>query len=142
MSTTAEAEGGAKVSQLHPPVAGDDVEEPTGVVESELAHDTPEEPKAEAEPKPTPPMQVPLPGDFGKTITTEFGGRDPDKSEIRLLGGKMPIEGSFAKGTILDLHVRVKVSGVLGQDTNDDFGETQHTTRRHMAHMISVKRLS
>lgn len=124
------------VTELHPPVAEDAVEEEE--VEPTSTDNDPED----AAPKPTPPMQIPLPGDFGSTITTEFGGRDPDTSEIRLLGGKMPIEGSFAKGTIIDLHVRVKVTGVLGQDTTDDFGETQHTTRRHLAHMISVKRLS
>lgn len=121
-------------STLHevPAPALDDVEEK----DDEL------EPEAVAEPKPTPPMQIPLPGDFGKSITTEFGGRDPDTSEIRLLGGKMPIEGSFAKGTILDLHVRVKVTGILGQDTVDAFGQEESTIRRHMARMISVKRLS
>jgi hypothetical protein len=53
----------------------------------------------------------------------------------------MPIEGSFAKGTVLDLHVRVKVTGVLGQDTVDAFGQEEATTRRHFARMISVKRI-
>lgn len=126
----------SSVTELHPPVATDEPE--TEEEEAPVGGD----PEDAVEPKPTPPMQIPLPGDFGSKITTEFGGRDPDTSEIRLLGGKMPIEGSFAKGTIIDLHVRVKVTGVLGQDTTDDFGETQHTTRRHLAHMLSVKRLS
>jgi hypothetical protein len=121
-----------------------DAAERNGVVESDLAQDTPPEPEADAqeqaEPKPTPPMQIPLPGTW-EGIGTEFGGRQPDTSEIRLLGGKMPIEGSFAKGTILDLHVRVKVTGVLGQDTVDAFGQEESTVRRHHARMISVKRL-
>jgi hypothetical protein len=99
-----------------------------------------DEPQAEAEPKPTPPMQIPLPGDW-RGIGTEFGGRNPDTSEIRLLGGKMPIEGSFAKGTVIDLHVRVKVTGVLGQDTVDAFGQEESTIRRHLARMLSVRKL-
>jgi hypothetical protein len=105
--------------------------------EVELDEELPEEPPAE---KPTPPMQIPLPGDWSG-IGTEFGGRQPDTSEIRLLGGKMPIQGSFPKGTVLDLHVRVKVTGVLGQDTVDAFGQEEATIRRHMARMISVRRL-
>jgi hypothetical protein len=116
----------------------------TGVVDSDLAHDTPAdgEPGQELEPtpKPTPPMQIPLPGEWD-TIGSTFGGREPDTSEIRLLGGKMPIEGSFDKGTVIDLHVRVKVTGVLGQDTVDAFGQEESTIRRHMARMISVRRL-
>lgn len=119
-----------------------------GVQTDDAADDTepeapeePEEPSAElvAEPKPTPPMQIPLPGDW-ETIGDAFGGRAPDTSEIRLLGGKMPIEGSFEKGTVLDLYVRVKVTGVLGQDTVDAFGQEESTIRRHMARIIAVRR--
>lgn len=91
------------------------------------------------EPKPTPPMQIPLPGDWD-IARKEFGGRNADTSEIRLLGGKMPIEGAYPKGTELDLLVRVKVTGVLAQDTVDAWGEPQKTVRRHMARMIEVKR--
>jgi len=91
------------------------------------------------EPKPTPPMQIPLPGDW-KMIETQFGGDPPDRSEIRLLGGKMPIDGSFPKGFEFDIIARVKVTGVLGQDTVDAFGEVGGTVRRHMARLISVRR--
>lgn len=143
--------------------------EEIGVIESDAAHDTEpdyagmsddEREQAVAElvatgqineeqarlrvygepPKPTPPMQIPLPG-LDADITSAFGGRAPDTSEIKLLGGKMPIEGSFPKGTVLDLHVRVKVTGVLGQDTVDAFGQEESTIRRHMARMISVRRI-
>lgn len=99
-----------------------------------------DQPEGEAEPKPTPPMQIPIPG-TETDIGTEFGGRLPESSEIRLLGGKLPIQGSFAKGTVIDLHVRVKVTGVLGQDTVDAFGQEESTVRRHLARMISVKRV-
>lgn len=93
------------------------------------------------EQKPTPPMQIALPGDWD-TISDAFGGAAPESSEIRLLGGKMPIEGSFAKGTEFDILVRVKVTGVLGQDVTDDFGTVTRTVRRHMARMISVRRIN
>lgn len=89
--------------------------------------------------KPTPPMQIPLPGDWD-AISDAFGGSAPTSSEIRLLGGKLPIDGSFAKGSEMDLIIRVKVTGVLGQDTVDAFGQEQGTVRRHMARMISVRR--
>lgn len=130
-----------------PPLETDEPEEGVGVgqrTETDEVTDNDVEAVADVEadeaPKPKPPMQESLPGDFGVS-STEFGGRVPDSSEIRLLGGKMPIEGSFAKGTVLDLHVRVKVTGVLGQDTVDAWGTEQATTRRHMAHMLSVKRI-
>lgn len=113
-------------------------DEPTGVVESDLAEDTENEEQQEI-PKPTPPMQIALPGDWD-TMADGFGGASPDSSEIRLLGGKMPIEGSFPKGAEFDIVVRVKVTGVLGQDFTDDWGNVQRTVRRHMARMISVKR--
>lgn len=98
----------------------------------------PDEPKVE-EPKPPKLLQDALPGDWD-TIASEFGGADPTASEIRLLGGKMPIEGSFDKGTEFDLLVRVRVTGVLGQDVLDDYGRTTRTIRRHMARMVSVRR--
>jgi hypothetical protein len=86
-------------------------------------------------------MQIPLPGTMD-TISASFGGARPTESEIRLLGGKMPLEGSFAKGEEFDVIVRVKVTGVLGQDTVDDWGRTTRTTRRHLARMLSVRRFS
>jgi hypothetical protein len=90
---------------------------------------------------PTPPMQLALDGTM-ETISTAFGGARPTESEIRLLGGKMPINGSFQKGEVLDLLIRVKVTGTGGFDTVDAFGEQQKTTRRHFARMIEVKLLS
>lgn len=84
-------------------------------------------------------LQEALPGDW-ETISSEFGGAIPEFSEIRLLGGKMPIEGSFAKGTEFDVVVRCRVTGVLGLDVTDDYGRTTRTLRRHMARMVSVKR--
>lgn len=130
---------GAHAGTEGPPEGEGDEETPETIEgEAEEESET-EEPVAEA--KPIPPMQIPLPGDWA-TISQEFGGRPPDTSEIRLLGGKMPIEGSFPKGTEMDLLVRVKVTGVLAQDRVDAFGVEEGTVRRHQARLISVKRVN
>jgi len=112
--------------------------EALGAGAQETGDPDPDEPAAE-EPKPPKLLQEALPGDWD-SISSEFGGAEPDTSEIRLLGGKMPIEGAFAKGTEIDLLVRVRVTGVLGQDLEDAYGTRGHTVRRHMARMISVRR--
>ncbi len=93
------------------------------------------------EPKPPKLLQEPLPGDWS-TVSNTFGGDDPTDSEIRLLGGRMPIDGSFEKGTELQLLVTVRVTGVLGQDVLDDWGNTKRTIRRHMARMVDVRRVN
>lgn len=98
-----------------------------------------EEPVVEEAPPPPKLLQDALPGDWD-SISDAFGGAAPEFSEIRLLGGKMPIEGSFAKGTEFDVLVRVRVTGVLGQDVTDDYGRTTKTIRRHMARMVDVRR--
>jgi hypothetical protein len=107
----------------------------------ETGDPNPDEPEAVEEPKPPKLLQEALPG-LEAAISSAFGGSDPEVSEIRLLGGKMPIDGSFPKGTELDLIVRVRVTGVLGQDLEDAYGTKKHTVRRHFARMISVRRVS
>lgn len=92
------------------------------------------------EPKPPKLLQEPLPG-LEATISHAFGGAEPDRSEIRLLGGKMPLEGSYPKGTEIDLLVRVRITGVLGQDLEDAYGTRGGTVRRHMARMVAVRRV-
>lgn len=130
----ARADGDGESAPPAPEAEAPDPEAPAAAPEAEAE-------KPPEEPKPTPPMQIPLPGDW-EAIGGEFGGRQPDRSEIRLLGGKMPIDGSFDKGTEFDILVRVKVTGVLGQDTVDAFGTEEGTVRRHFARMISVRRVN
>jgi hypothetical protein len=168
---TSRRRGRSKDTDERQPGEGESgTDDATGVVESDLAEDTgpdyaamsdDEREQAVAElvaagqvtedqarervygevPKPTPPMQIPLPGEWD-TISDAFGGRAPESSEIRLLGGKMPIEGSFPKGAEFDVLVRVKVTGVLGQDVTDEWGTVERTVRRHQARMISVQRVN
>lgn len=87
------------------------------------------------------PMQIPLPGTI-ETISSSFGGAKPTSSEMRLLGGKMPIEGQFSKGDVVVLAVEVKITSVEGVDVTDDWGAVERTIRRHKGRMISVRRAS
>lgn len=117
-----------------------DTEPPAGKSIDDMVADG-EVDEDDVEPKPLPPMKQSIPG-TQQTISSSFGGTRPSRSEIRLLGGKLPIDGSFAKGEEVILMVRVKVSGVLGQDVLNDWGASTETIRRHMARMIEVRRLT
>lgn len=99
------------------------------------------EPEAAAEPPKPKLLQEPIPGVW-EAISSDFGGAAPDRSEIRLLGGKMPIDGSFPKGTEIDLLVRVRITGTLGQDLEDAYGTRGGTVRRHFARMIRVQKVN
>lgn len=90
---------------------------------------------------PVAPMQIPIPGSI-ESISSSFGGQKPTSSEMRLLGGKMPIEGQFSKGDTVLLLVEAKVTAVEGVDFTDDWGTIERTARRHKARMISVRRAS
>jgi hypothetical protein len=123
-----------------------DVEEESGVesgAEPLGAGADEAEPEAEEmpveEPKPPRLLQEPLPGDWTE-ISGEFGGDAPTVSEIRLMGGSLPIEGSFTKGTELQLLVTVRVSEVHGVDVLDGWGNSKRTIRRHRARLTSVRR--
>lgn len=89
--------------------------------------------------KPTPPMQMPLPG-TAENISLSAGGQKPTSSEARLLGGSMPLEGQFAKGDVVMLLVEAKVGAVEFIDATDEWGKVQRTSRRHKLRMLSVKR--
>lgn len=89
--------------------------------------------------KPTPPMQLPLQG-TRDTIPQSWGGAKATSSEMRLMGGKQPIEGAFDKGEIVTLIVEAKVFHVGGVDFTDDWGTVTKTVRRHHARIISCSR--
>lgn len=119
--------------------AGKSVEELAEEREQALANgETPagEEP---AEEKPVPPMQLPLMG-TRDTILQSFGGQKATSSEMRLMGGKQPIEGQFEKGEVIELIVKAKVFMVAGVDSTDDWGNVQKTVRRHHARIIECRR--
>lgn len=116
-------------------------DEPTGVVESDLAEDTPDDTSAEApvEQKPPKPMQIPIPGTV-EGISSDPGGSAPTTSEARLMGGSLPIEGEFEGEEFVELIVTAKVGEVDFIYTFDDWGQTKNVKRRHKMRMISVRR--
>lgn len=93
----------------------------------------------EEEEKPLPPMQLPLLG-TKDTIGQSWGGARATSSEMRLMGGKQPIEGQFDKGEIVTLVVEAKIFNVGGVDFTDEWGTVSKTVRRHHARIISCRR--
>lgn len=91
--------------------------------------------------EPTPPMQIPIEG-FGATISTTPGGDRPQSSSIALRGGKLPINGEFKKGDVIEFYVRARVAEVNFVDTVDKFGEVTGTERKHVAKPVAVTRLA
>lgn len=118
-----------------------------GVVESDLAEDTPPETGGESSPesapvaeqKPPKPMQIPIPGTT-EGISDVAGGTLPTSSEARILGGSIPIEGEFEGEEFVTLTITAKVSEVDFVYTYDDWGKTKNVKRRHKFQMMSVRR--
>lgn len=100
--------------------------------------ETDADPEASAE-KPTPPMQIPIPG-TEQRITDVAGGSQPTSTEVRLLGGSLPVEGQFQGEETVTLLVEAKVGSVEVVYTTDDWGETKAVKRRHKLRMTSVRR--
>lgn len=99
-----------------------------------------DEAEQEAEPeKPTPPMQLALPG-TKDTLNLTAGGQRPTASEIRFMGGKQPIEGAFEKGEVIECIVRVRIGEVAFVDSHDEYGNVKDTKRVHKGRLIGVVR--
>lgn len=90
-------------------------------------------------PRPTPPMQIPLPG-IGTGLNDVAGGSMPTSSEARILGGSLPIDGQFAGEERVTLVVEAIVSEVHVVYTTDDWGATKAVKRRHRMRMLSVRK--
>jgi hypothetical protein len=102
-----------------------------------------EEPDAEAPPAAdpdagTPPAEPELIG--SGQLSLSVGGKQPTSSSFRMVGGAMPIEGSFKKGETVTLMVECQVREVAFKDTVDDSGSVTATERRHKATVIGVSR--
>lgn len=89
--------------------------------------------------QPTPPMQIPIPG-TQDTVSAVVGGAKPTATEVRLLGGSLPVEGQFQKGDEVTLLVTAKVGSIELVDTTDEWGTVTKTIRRHKLRMTSVHR--
>jgi hypothetical protein len=69
------------------------------------------------------------------------GGEEPDSSTFKLRGGSLPVEGEFEKGSIVILRVVASVDEVTFADKKDNDGYVVSTERRHVAKIMSVRRL-
>lgn len=89
--------------------------------------------------EPTPPMQIPIPGTTDN-VSLVVGGAKPTITEVRLLGGAIPVVGEFKKGDEITLVVTAKVGAVEFVDSTDEWGTVTKTIRRHKMRMTSCKR--
>lgn len=88
------------------------------------------------------PEQIALVIEGEGQLTLTVGGRKPEASTIKLVGGKMDIaQGDFDKGAHLNLLLGVVVSSVEFVDTYDQFGNVSGTERRHKVRPLRVERV-
>lgn len=73
-------------------------------------------------------------------LTLLAGGEEPDSSSFKMQGGKVPVEGQFEKGDLIDLIVKVRVAEVDFVDKVDKDGYVVGTDRRHIAKPLSIRR--
>jgi len=75
-------------------------------------------------------------------LTLTVGGRKPESSTIKLVGGKMDIaEGDFDKGSSINLLLGCVVTEVSFVDTYDQYGQINGTERRHKVRPLRVERV-
>lgn len=98
-----------------------------------------EEIAAEGEkPKPTPPTQLALEGTREK-LTARAGGKMPTESEIRIMGGRRPINGEIEKGETVTVLSTGTIREIDFVDTDDDWGNVSKTTRVHKMRQLHVR---
>lgn len=77
----------------------------------------------------------------GLELSLDAGGEAPLGSSVKLIGGSMAVEGEFAKGDVVELLIRARVSHVEFADSIDNTGAVTSCERRHKMRMMSVRRL-
>ena len=92
---------------------------------------------AEKEPE-TPPTQLAIPGTRDR-VTATIGGAQPTESELRIMGGRRPIVGEYAKGESVTVIADTRVREISLVDHDDDWGTVSKTTRVHKARMLGVR---
>lgn len=93
---------------------------------------------AGATPVPTPPTQLAIEGTRDK-IPRSTGGRAPERSELRLMGGRRPINGAFDKGSKVTLIVQTIVRAIEDIDIDDEWGTVSETIRVHKARQTFIR---
>lgn len=73
-------------------------------------------------------------------VTLDVGGEMPTLSTVALQGSKIELAGEFAKGEIVELSVRARVSSVQFTDKLGAGGDVIDTTRKHVLRIEEVSR--
>lgn len=74
-------------------------------------------------------------------LSFEVGGKRVTSSELKLVGGKLEVEGQFAKGERAVLRVEIEVGEVAFVDSRDGkTGQVVGCARRHKARIVNVSR--
>jgi hypothetical protein len=88
-----------------------------------------------------PPGQIPIPGTI-ESISGAAGGAKPTSSELRIMGGRRPVEGQYSKGDVIRVECEVKVGAVEFIDTTDEWGTVQSTVRVQKGRLLTMRVLS
>lgn len=82
-----------------------------------------------------------LEGSTGQ-LSFAIGGKQPTSSSLRLMGGKVKLEGQFQKGERVVLHVEAVVFDVGFKDETDSkTGQTVGCERHQRARITAVERV-
>jgi hypothetical protein len=78
----------------------------------------------------------------GEQLTLQAGGKRPTGSSLRLVGGKIDIEGQLTKGEVVRFEVECQVTEVAFRDSRDGkTGNVASTDRAHKATIIGAQRV-
>ena len=74
-------------------------------------------------------------------LSFDVGGKRVTSSELKLVGGKLEVEGQFEKGELVVLRLEAIVGEVAFVDSTDSkTGQVVGCARRHKARIVNVSR--
>lgn len=75
-------------------------------------------------------------------LSMNVGGKKPVSSSLRLVGGKLEVEGQFQKGERIRAEVELEVGEIAFRDKHDSAtGEVVSCDRAHRARVVAFQRL-
>lgn len=92
---------------------------------------------AAAEAEADPGDQLTIPG-TGTGLTLNAGGTKPQSSEMKFVGGSLPVTGEFKKGDTLRAYVEFDITDVSFSDKREGRAVTS-TVRRHTARLSAIE---
>lgn len=79
-------------------------------------------------------------GEGGQLTLSVGGGKQPTSSTLRLVGGKIDVDGQYSKGEALVLRIECVVNEVAFKDEADSkTGQVVGCARNHRARVTGVK---